>query len=160
MFRVSCAVALALAIWLAACRRSPDAAATEAFDQGSRRYRALVLDGISPADRAFDEVLAKLDEIPQGSRHRAQADQIRHAILAARAPRPPAPLVLQGSGTDGGSDVLQQECVRLARELGLAGGARRRELAQRLTMCQRSLEAMRIAEQNAANPQNAATAPQ
>ena len=160
MLRVSVAVALAFGMtWLAACRRSPEAVGAEAFEQGSRRYRALVLDGISPADRAFDEVLAKLDEVPRGSPHRAQADQLRGAILAARAPRPPAPLVLQGTGTGGGSDVLQQECVRLARELGLAQGDRRRELAQRLTICQRSLEAMRLEEQNAATPGNVPSAP-
>lgn len=161
MLRISCAVALALGMtWLAACQRSPDAAAAEAFEQGSRRYRALVLDGISPADRAFDEVLAKLDEVPRGSRQRAQADRLRNAILAARAPRPPVPLVLPGTGTDGGSDLLHQECIRLAREVGLAEGERRRELAQRLTICQRSLEAMRLAEQNVATPANPVTGPQ
>src|SRR5512133_3545715 len=92
--QIPLALALALALSLAPGCRSKDAGAK--YAEARKEYDELLFSGKRLSDPEYDEVIAHLREVPDGTPQHAKAQELAARILRARAPRPPIPLASPG----------------------------------------------------------------
>jgi hypothetical protein len=95
------------------------------YEKAKARHVALVEKGERPDSKAFDEVLASLDQVPASSKRAADAKKLKAAIEAGRV-RVRTPLAkVHANDGDLPEDVRAQTraCAALAVLLGRDGGA-------------------------------------
>jgi hypothetical protein len=129
-----CALAVLLLL-LPACRDIGQ----RRYDAAEARYRALVLEGVSPRDPRFEAVREDLRAVSEGSRAHARAQDLLRRLEAVQN-LPERPLAVPGhGGPDGG-------CEPLARALGEARGEARAQLMRELSACRVAEEKRRAHE--------------
>ncbi|MBI3185356.1 MAG: hypothetical protein HYZ28_24725 [Myxococcales bacterium] len=133
---------LALLMLLSGCRDE----GAQVFERARVRYEALLAEGRRLEDPAFDEVLAELRRVPEGSRASVEARRLEGAIERGRASRIGRPLA--SAGAAGGPELAakREECAKLAQALGQASGGQREDMVRRLAECRRQLHALEDAQ--------------
>ncbi|MFZ5444792.1 MAG: hypothetical protein ACOZQL_32685 [Myxococcota bacterium] len=129
-----------VALTVSSCRRDEGA---EAWARAQAAHRSLLAQSVAAEDPRFDAVLADLERVPPGSKHRAAAEQLARAIRGARvsvrtplaiAPKESRPPELQAQ---------LAACARLAQLAGADGGVDRRAL-EALEDCRRKAEKLEL----------------
>ncbi len=82
-------VLAALSLVLTACTNDEGPAA---LSRARTRYEALVSEGRSPKDPAFNDVIAQLQTVKPNSKSHAEAQRLLQALERARGPSAPRPL--------------------------------------------------------------------
>lgn len=104
-------------------------------------YTALVERGVHPRSPAFDDVIARFEAVPTGTKARAEADERLAALRTLRSALPPRPLAVPGAtgpGTDA-VDAQRAKCEALAKKLGATPPEQREPVRRELTRCQNEL---------------------
>jgi hypothetical protein len=105
--------------------------------QARARYEALLAEGRSARDPAFDEVLGALERVPSGSPAGNRAAGLAERLRTARQPPPPRPLATAHAAH---GDHHADDCVGLAQALGRAKDAERERVSRQLEACRLALE--------------------
>jgi hypothetical protein len=116
--------------------------------------QALVSQGKTPGDPAFDQVLRELEKVPVTAQEHAQAQSLKERLTHARAPKLERPLVtpFQGSADEPELATQRAQCEALARQLGTAPAQARQALQSKLATCraqQQEIESLRHSRQHA-----------
>lgn len=142
------ALLLSLTIW--SCRDE----AAERFSHGRASYDALLAKGERAEAKAFDQVLADFDAVPDSSRHAAEARKLAQVIRLARShPRTPLAVVTKEGARPPELEAQIAACARLAQLIGLDGGVDRHGL-EALEACRRRAELLDIRLAHGGEPED------
>ncbi|MCU0699513.1 MAG: hypothetical protein MUC96_23650 [Myxococcaceae bacterium] len=142
-------VMMVVAVLVTGC---PDEGA-RTYERAKARHAALVDKGERPDSKAFDEVLASLEQVPASSARAAEAKKLKAAIEAGRV-RVRTPLAkVHANDADLPDDVRAQSraCAALAELLARDGGATP-SVIKALDDCRRRVERLDKVHHDAMEP--------